>query len=144
MRWTAYGGWLVAPISPTLEDLIRLDEDGRASYFVLPLLAALEEEERMVGEDRACLEGNALQRALGSLFFARGRDISDPAWYRRALRCDAGEVADAFVKVYRTRIRRSSSVDRHLHALTRAESHAHVARLALTQTVEVVSRQGDG
>ena len=121
---------------PTLGDLIRLDEDGRVSYFVLPLLAALEEEERMAGEDRARLEGNALQRALGSLFFARGRDISDPAWYRRALRCDPEEVADAFVKVYRARIRRSSSVDRHLHALTRAESHAEVARLALTRLLK--------
>ena len=121
---------------PTLEDLIRLDEDGRVSYFVLPLLAALEEEERMAGEDRARLEGNALQRALGSLFLARGRDISDPAWYRRALRCDAGEVADAFVKVYRTRIRRSSTVDKHLHALTRAESHAEVARLALSRLLK--------
>ena len=121
---------------PTLDDLIQLDEDGRVSYFVLPLLAALEEEERMVGEDRARLEGDALQRALGSLFLARGRDISDPAWYRRALRCDAGEVADAFVKVYRARIRRSSSVDKHLHALTRAESHAEVARLALTRLLK--------
>ena len=121
---------------PTLDDLIRLDEDGRVSYFVLPLLAALEEEERMAGEDRARLEGDALQRALGSLFFARGRDISDPAWYRRALRCDADEVADAFVMVYRARIRRSSSVDQHLHALTRAESHAEVARLALTRLLK--------
>ena len=121
---------------PTLDDLIGVDEDGRVSYFVLPLLAALEEEERMAGEDRARLEGDALQRALGSLFFARGRDISDPAWYRRALRCDADEVADAFVKVYRARIRRSSGVDQHLHALTRAESHAEVARLALTRLLK--------
>ena len=116
---------------PTLYDLVQLDEDGKVSYFVLPLLAALEEEERTTGENRARMEGDALQRALGSLFLARDFDGSESAWYRRALRSDPEAVADAFVRVYRSRIRRSSGVDGNLRALTRAESHAEVARLAL-------------
>ena len=116
---------------PTLDELVRLDEDGRISYFILPLLAALEEEERIADEHRARPEGETLRRALGSLLLAKGRDIPDPVWYRRALQSNAEEVADAFVKVYGSRIRRSSGVDKHLHALTRAGSHAEVARLAL-------------
>lgn len=121
---------------PTLDELVRLDEDGSISYFVLPLLAALEEEERTVNQDRARLEGDALQRALGSFFFARGYDGSDPAWYRRALRSDPEDVADAFVKVYRPSIRPSSGVDRHLRALTSDESHGNAARAALPRLLE--------
>ena len=116
---------------PTLDDLVRLAEERRVSYFVLPLLAALEEEERTVNQDGGRLEGDALQRALGSFFFAKGYDGSDPPWYRRALRSDPEDMADAFVKVYRSSIRRSSGVDRHLDALTRDESHGKVARTAL-------------
>ena len=116
---------------PTPDELVRLEEDGKISYFTLPLLAALEEEERTANEDRARLEGDALQRALAALFLAKGYDGADPAWYRRALRLDADDVADAFVKVYRSSIRRSSGVDRHLRALTRDESHGNAARSAL-------------
>ena len=116
---------------PTLDDLIRFEENGSISYFVLPLLAAMEERDRTASEDRARLGGGALQLALGSLFFARGFDGPDPAWYRRALRSDAEDVADAFVRVYRSRIRRASGVDRHLRSLTRDESHAEAARVAL-------------
>ena len=121
---------------PTPDDLVRLDEDGRISYFILPLLAALEEEERTANRDRARLERGVLQRALGSFFLARGYDGSEPAWYRRALRSDPEGVAAEFVKVYRSRIRRSSGVDRHLRALTRAESHAEVARAALPRLLK--------
>ncbi|MDE2764762.1 MAG: hypothetical protein OXK74_18570, partial [Gemmatimonadota bacterium] len=103
---------------PTLDELVRLDEDGRISYFILPLLAALKEEERTAARDCARLEGGVLQRALGSFFLARGYDGPEPAWYRRALRSDPEDVAGAFVRVYRSRIRRSSGVDRHLRALT--------------------------
>ena len=121
---------------PTLDDLVRLDADGKVSYFILPLLAALEEEERTANGDCARLEGDALQTALGSFFLARGHDGSEPAWYRRALHSDPLEVADAFVKVYGSRIRRSSDVDRHLRALTHDESHAEVARAALPRLLK--------
>ena len=116
---------------PTPDELVHLEEDGKISYFTLPLLAALEEEERTADEDRARLEGDALQRALAAFFLARGYEGADPAWYRRALRLDAEDVADAFVKVYRSTIRRSSGVDRHLRALTRDELHGSAARAAL-------------
>ena len=121
---------------PTLDDLVRLDADGRISFFILPLLAALEEEERTANGGCARLRGEALQRALGSFFLAGGYDGSDPAWYRRALRSDPEVVADAFVKVYRSRIRGSSGVDRHLRALTRDESHGNVARAALPRLMK--------
>jgi len=121
---------------PTLDDLVRLDADGRISYFILPLLAALEEDERTASGDWARLEGVALQRALGSFFLARGYNGPQPAWYRRALRSDPEDVAGAFVKVYRSRIRRSSGVDRHLRALTRDESHGNVARATLPRLLK--------
>ncbi len=116
---------------PTLSDLLQLEEQGKLSYFILPLLAALEEGERTVNEDRVRLEDDALQRALGAFFLARDYDGPAPAWYRRALGRDAAGVAAAFLKVYRSRIRRSSGVDRHMRALTRDESHEDVARAAL-------------
>ena len=116
---------------PTLDDLVRLDEDGKISYFIFPLLAAQEEQERTANRGCARLDGDALQRALASFFLARDYAGSDPAWYRRALHSDPVEVAEAFFKVYGSRIRRSSGVDRHLRALTHDESHAEVARAAL-------------
>ncbi len=121
---------------PTMDDLVRLDEDGRISYFILPLLAAQEEEERTANRDCARLEGDALQRALGSFFLAKGYESTDPAWYRRALRRDPEDVADAFVKVYRSSVRRSPGVDRHLRALTGNESHGNVARAALPRLLK--------
>jgi len=121
---------------PTPDELVRLDEDGRVSYFTLPLLAALEEEERTANGGRARLEGEELQRALGSFFLAMDYPGSDPAWYRRALRSDPEAVADAFVRVYRSRRRRSSGVDQHLRALTGDESHEDVARAALPRLLK--------
>lgn len=121
---------------PTLDDLVRLDEDGRVSYFILPLLAALEEEERTANGDCARLQRDALGRALGSFFLAMDYPGSGPAWYRRALRSDPEAVADAFVRVYRSRRRRSSGVDRHLRALTGDESHEDVARAALPRLLK--------
>ena len=120
---------------PTLGELVRLDEDGRISYFILPLLSALEEVERTTnGHTR--LEGDALQRALACFFLAKDYDGPEPVWYRRALHSDPVEVADAFVKVYGSRIGRSSGVDRHLRALTQDESHAEVARAALPRLLK--------
>ena len=116
---------------PTLDELVRLEERGEVSYFILPLLAALEARERTAAANGVLLEGEALQRALGAFFLARDYDGPAPAWYRSALGCDPVGVASAFVKVYRSRIRRSSGVDRHMRALTRDESHGHVARAAL-------------
>ncbi len=116
---------------PTLNELLRYEEQREFSYFILPLLAALEEEEWKVNANGAHLEGQALQRALGAFFLARDYDGPDPAWYRRALVRDAAGVAAAFVKVYRSRIRRSSGVDWHMRALTHDESHKDVARAAL-------------
>ena len=121
---------------PTMDDLVRLDEDGRISYFILPLLVAQEEEGRTANRDCARLEGDALQRALGSFFLARDYESTDPVWYRRALRRDPEDVADAFVKVYRSRVRRSPGVDRHLRALTGNESHGNVARAALPRLLK--------
>ena len=121
---------------PTLDELIRLDEERKTSYFTLPLLAALEEEERTAGEDLPRLEGDALLRALGAFFLARDYDDPGPAWYRRALRSAADEVARAFVRVYRSSIRRSSGLDRHLRAWTHDESHGNAARMALPRLLK--------
>ncbi len=121
---------------PSLAELVRLDDDGKNSYFILPVLAALEEEERIANRDSARLEGDALQRALGSFFLARGYEGTDPAWYRRVLRSDPEDVADAFVKVYGSRVRRSPGVDRHLRALSGDESHGSVARAALPRLLK--------
>lgn len=121
---------------PTLDDLIDLEANGGGSYFILPLLAALDEEERAATEGRARLKGNALQRALAAFFFARGYEATEPAWYRRALGSDPEDVAEAFVKVYRSRAGQSSGVDSHLRALTGAGSHAEVARMALPRLLK--------
>ena len=121
---------------PTLDDLIDLEANGRVSYFILPLLAALDEEERAATEGRARLKGDALQRALAAFFFARGYETAEPAWYRRALRSDPEDVAEAFVKVYRSRAGQSSGLDSHLRALTGAGSHAEVARMALPRLLK--------
>ncbi len=121
---------------PTLDDLIDLEANGRVSYFILPLLAALDEEERTVTEGGARLAGDALQRALAAFFFARGYETAEPAWYRRALGSDPEDVAEAFVTVYRSRAGQSSGVDSHLRALTGAGSHAEVARMALPRLLK--------
>ena len=82
------------------------------------------------------MQGDELQRAVAFYFFARDYGGSDPAWYRRALRSNAKDVAEAFVRVYRSRIRRDSGVDQHLRSLTRDDSHAEVARIAVPRLLK--------
>ena len=121
---------------PTPEDLIQLEEDGKISYFVLPLLAYMEELERTDNGSPTYLQGEELQRAVAYYFFAREYGGSSPVWYRRALRSNAKDVAEAFVRVYRSRIRQDAGVDEHLRSLTRDDSHAQVARLAIPRLLK--------
>ena len=57
---------------PTLDDLVRLDEDGRISYFILPLLAALEEEERTGQPGPRALGGRRVATCARLLLPGRG------------------------------------------------------------------------
>ena len=114
---------------PSLRDLIRLDEKKRMSFFALPLLAGLD----LLG--RAALEGrnwDDVLRAvglyyLGSVTLNRPRP---PAWYDTARQSHPELVAEALVKVTRSRIRAKKSCD-YLWPLPRDEAYREVARRAV-------------
>ena len=113
---------------PSLRDLIRLDEKKRMSFFALPLLAGLD----LLGP--TALEGrnsDDVLRAvglyyLGSVTLNRPRP---PAWYDAARQSQTGLVAEALVKVTRSRIRAKKSCD-YLWPLPRDEAYREVAQRA--------------
>ena len=114
---------------PSLRDLIRLDEKNRMSFFALPLLAGLDLQ------GRAALEGRNSEevlRAVG-LYYLGSVTLNrpgSPAWYETARQSQPELVAEALVKVTRSRIRAKKSCD-YLWPLPRDEAYREVARRAV-------------
>ena len=111
---------------PTLQALIRLDEEGKMSLFALPILAGLD---IMSSESLDSLSDAEVARAA-ALYYLTSIDRSGhPAWYSRALKSRHRAVAKALVKVTRSRVRKRRHCI-HLQGFARQASHREVARLA--------------
>ncbi len=127
---------------PDLAETAQLLEAGRFSWYDLPFLAGLAEEERAGGDPLEFLNEEGLRRALGCWFVSgphtqrfaaweTSDEKSHPEWYRRALESNPEAVADAIVAIHRARIRMKAGPDRHLHAMSQDPAYARVASLAV-------------
>ena len=129
---------------PGPDDIVRLAEDGKMSYFALPYLAGLTEDERAGADSLERLDAEGLRRALGFYLLSglpttrhpipglySHRVDCRPGWYRQAVHAHPKAVADAFVAVHRVRVDRKEPPDQHLYDMAAAEEYAEVAALAL-------------
>lgn len=127
---------------PDLAETAQLHEAGRFSWYNLPFLAGLAEEERAGSDPLELLDEEGLRRALGCWFVSgphtqrfaaweRSDEKSHPKWYRRALESNPEAVADAIVAIHRARIRMKAGPDRQLHGMSQDPAYARVASLAV-------------
>lgn len=130
---------------PDLNGIVRLHGNGRMSFFALPFLAGLTEDEVADTAPLQRLDDEGLGRALGFYLLSglpttynpiasafKQKDYR-PSWYLQALRIYPPTVADAFVAVHRGRVRAKEAPDRYLYDLARADEYAEVARLAVSR-----------
>ena len=111
---------------PTLREVIRLDEQGKISLLALPILACLDS---LGPESLDTRSPREIARAAGLYYLTPLNVEGHPEWYRRALAYHPEPVAEALIKVTRSRVRRRQDCS-HLWGLSRAEAHRAVVRLA--------------
>ena len=111
---------------PTLREVIRLDEQGKISLLALPILAGLDSLRPESLDSRSPPE---IARAAGLYYLTPLNVEGQPEWYRRALAYHPEPVAEALIKVTRSRVRRRQDCF-HLWGLARAEAHRAVVLLA--------------
>ena len=112
---------------PSLRDIIRLNENGRMSLFAYPLLAGYDQ----LGPDALGARKPAeIARAVTLYYLTPLRTDGPPEWYRRALGSHPSAVAEALIKVTRSRIRGRRDC-LHLGQIARDRPHRAVARLAV-------------
>ena len=133
---------------PTMEDAIRLRERRMTSWYELPFLAGLAEDERAEVEAFDRLDEAGLRRALAFYLLSRLPTTRHPipgnfshsvdcrpVWYRRALHDRPEAVAQVFIAVHRVRVRAKEMPDQHLYDMAVKDEYAAVARLALAKLV---------
>ncbi len=129
---------------PDLDQTVHLHETNQMSYFALPFLAGLAEEERLGTDPLHLLDAKQLRRALGYYFvshmpgkhsalLAEPRKDTRPAWYLEALASRPEAVADALVAVHRARVRAKQSPDPHLWDLAFDPEYKRVAAHAVSR-----------
>ena len=112
---------------PSLRDIIRLSEQGRMSFFAYPLLAGFD----LMGPEHLNSRSSPEIIRVAALYYLIPLNAEGhPEWYRRALQSHPSAVAEALVKVTRSRIRGRRDC-LHLWQLPRERSHRAVARLAV-------------
>lgn len=121
---------------PNLAEIVRLYENGRRSYFALPVLASLAEGDRTGRDGYRRLTENGIRRAVGFYYLSprptvRGlRSGWYPAWYDELVRSHPKLVAEGLVAVHRSQIRRKVPCEEHLAALAWEPKYRELARLA--------------
>lgn len=113
---------------PSLRDLIRLNQREMRSLLSLPLLAGLDASGPVSLRSRSPAE---ISRAAGAYLLTPFTGSGLPAWYRRALQVHPAAVAEALVKVTRSRIRGKRKCF-YLWDLPRKPDYRAVARLAVS------------
>ena len=133
---------------PDLDQTLHLHETNQMSFFALPFLAGLAEEERLGRPPLHRLDAKQLRRALGYYFvshmpgkysalLAEPRTDTRPAWYLQALGSRPEAVADVLVAVHRARVRAKQSPDPHLWDLAFNPEYESVAALAVSRLFSV-------
>ena len=129
---------------PTMDDILRLREQRMTSWYALPFLAGMAEDERAEVDILERLDDAGLRRALAFYLLSRlpttlstrpgtvgqSKDCR-PRWYRSALQVRPDAVADVMVAVHRVRVTAKQSPDQHLYDMAAKDEYAEVARLAV-------------
>ena len=129
---------------PTMEDIVQLHERRRMSWYALPFLAGLAEDEQAEVDVFERLDEAGLRRALAFYFlsrlpttrhpipgnFSHSKDCR-PRWYHSALQVRPDAVADVMVAVHRIRVRAKQLPDQHLYDMAAKDEYARVAPLAV-------------
>ncbi len=131
---------------PDLDQITQLYQNSRISYFALPFLAGMEEENGNV-LDRLSEKGR--RRAIGFYLVTdipRRRDLNNvfilsendlPSWYKQALTLYPEAVADSLVSVHDACVRAKYSPGQHLFKMVFNEAYAQVAPLAVSRMFSV-------
>ena len=135
---------------PDLVQIAQLHERSRQSYFALPFLAGMAEEERAGGDPLDRLGEKGRRRALGYYLVSRlpGKRYSPergpvfqedarPPWYLRALDSYPRAVADALVAVHNARVRMKNLPDQHLYDMSVDPMYMRVRALAVRRMFTV-------
>ena len=110
---------------PTLRQVIRLDEQKKMSRYALPILAGLDADPDLLES----LSPAETARAAALYYLTPLNTPGHPAWYRRALDSHPETIAEAFLKVTRSRVWRRLDCS-FLWDFGHNESYRGVARLA--------------
>ncbi len=110
---------------PTLREVIRLNEQQEISLYALPILAGFDSMSSQARDSRSVAE---IARATALYLLTPLNVEGHPEWYRWALRHRPQGVAEALLKVTRSRVRRRSDCP-YLWDLARNDSCRGVVRL---------------
>ena len=87
---------------PTLREVIRLNEQKLMSHYALPILAGLDADPDLLKS----LHPAEIARAAAFYYLTPLNVPGHPVWYRWALENEPGPIAEALLKVTRSRVRR--------------------------------------
>ena len=131
---------------PDLDQIAQLHENSKMSFFELPFLAGIEEENDSIIDS---LSERGKRRALGFYFVAdipRHQFLQDllifygntlPPWYERALKHYPEAVADSLVAIHNACVRAKYSPDQHLFKMAFDETYAQIAPFAVSRMFSV-------
>ena len=127
---------------PDLDEIVRLDSEGKRSLLALPVLAGLAEGDRAGCAGHPTLTADGIKRAVGFYYLTPRPTVRDPrpGWYRPAgvpdwydelVRSHAEVVAASLVAVHRSKIRRKVQGEEHLAPVAWDPKYRELAQLAV-------------
>ena len=128
---------------PDLEQIALLHENNRRSYFALPFLAGLEEEN---GNVLSRLSEIGRHRALGFYFVTNlpsqhiaipNTDSDFPLWFKHALSSYPEAVADSLIAIHGACVRAKFQPSEHLFKMEYHDAYAPVTKLAMSRMFTV-------
>ena len=126
---------------PDLDEIVRLDSEGKYSRLALPVLAGLAEGDRTGCGGHRTLTADGIKRAAGFYYLiprptVRGprpgwyRPAGVPDWYDELVRSHAELVAASLVAVHRSKIRRKVQCEEDLAPVAWDPKYRELAQLA--------------
>jgi hypothetical protein len=128
---------------PDLDEIARLHENSKRSYFARPFLAGMEEEDEDV---LSRLSEKGRRRALGFYFVTElprqhiafpNTNADLPPWYQHALTCYPETVADSLVAIHIACVRAKFPPNEHLLKVALDPAYVSVTRLAVSRMFTV-------
>ena len=144
---------------PDLSQIAQLHERSKMSYFALPFLAGMEEENKEIVDH---LSDRGRRRAVGFHLvndspmvpaIPRGENMSDlfafyknycPEWYHHTIMFYPEAVADSLVSIHSACVRAKFAPNQYLYELTHNPDYSVVAKLAVRRMFSVFPTRCSG